>query len=443
MALRYYLSEFASLKALQQDGRLGPYGALLLAVLDLVRTGRVRTNRVYYDDALKAAFAKQTESLRQIPSSKGAFDPFYYLVSHSKFWHHKVREGKSPLYASLGQNGASEAQVKEAIEYASVDPELFEYFKSPSAREMLMGALGENLSGGNQEPLAVSRAGWSWEECEHIVADYFDMLKLELSGTAYNKAARNRALREKLENRTKASVERKHQNISAILMEAGMPIIDGYKPLSNYQRKVLPDVVGAQLAGTKDFERLLESMASSQVHAVPEVSDILARKVEAPDLPRIGNPRSESDLSTYQPQKVDYLAREKANAELGFRGEEFIVQYEKARLAMLSRGNLSERVVHESQEDDSLGYDIRSYEKNGKDRFIEVKTTNYARYTQFYVTKNELDASERLGRRYHLCRLFTFSSDPHFFFRRGKIDDNFVLHPLAFTANLPRANGSR
>ena len=67
------------------------------------------------------------------------------------------------------------------------------------------------------------RDSWSREEVEAAVTDYFDMLAKELRGEPFNKAEHNRALQRTLDNRSSGSVERKHQNISAVLIEAGYP----------------------------------------------------------------------------------------------------------------------------------------------------------------------------------------------------------------------------
>ena len=72
---------------------------------------------------------------------------------------------------------------------------------------------------------------WSPHEVEAAVADYFDMLAKELRSEPFNKAQHNRHLQTLLADRPRGSIERKHQNISAILIELGYPYIDGYKPL--------------------------------------------------------------------------------------------------------------------------------------------------------------------------------------------------------------------
>src|SRR3546814_1640371 len=70
---------------------------------------------------------------------------------------------------------------------------------------------------------------WSDQEIDHIVADYFAMLTDELVGRSFNKAARNRDLQAVID-RSKGSIEFKHQNISAVLLGLGQPWIEGYKP---------------------------------------------------------------------------------------------------------------------------------------------------------------------------------------------------------------------
>ena len=70
------------------------------------------------------------------------------------------------------------------------------------------------------------------------VNSYFKMLKLELAGEPYNKSDENARLRGRLNGRSKAAVEFKHQNISAVLLENGWIYIDGYKPMKKGVRQI-------------------------------------------------------------------------------------------------------------------------------------------------------------------------------------------------------------
>ena len=92
---------------------------------------------------------------------------------------------------------------------------------------------------------------WSHEEVEAIVADYFKMLDNELRGIHYNKTEHRRALSILLNTRSDGSIERKHQNISAVLIDQGFPYIAGYKPLRNYQQlSMISSQTGSKTAPT-------------------------------------------------------------------------------------------------------------------------------------------------------------------------------------------------
>jgi hypothetical protein len=70
---------------------------------------------------------------------------------------------------------------------------------------------------------------WNDDELDAIVADYFVMLRAELSRQHYVKSHHSAVLMQQI-GRTHRSVEFKHQNISAVLEEMGLPWIIGYKP---------------------------------------------------------------------------------------------------------------------------------------------------------------------------------------------------------------------
>src|ERR1700731_811745 len=84
-----------------------------------------------------------------------------------------------------------------------------------------------------------SKIGTDWQddELDAIIADYFAMLEADLSGRPYVKSRHSAALMVKI-GRSHRSVEFKHQNISAVLDELGMPWIPGYKPKLNYQNAI-------------------------------------------------------------------------------------------------------------------------------------------------------------------------------------------------------------
>lgn len=80
-------------------------------------------------------------------------------------------------------------------------------------------------------------APWQGDELDAIVADYFEMLEAELSARPYVKAKHSKSLMARI-GRTHRSVEFRHQNISAVLDELGMPWIPGYIPKRHYPNSI-------------------------------------------------------------------------------------------------------------------------------------------------------------------------------------------------------------
>ncbi|MHB1322908.1 MAG: protein NO VEIN domain-containing protein [Coriobacteriia bacterium] len=217
---------------------------------------------------------------------------------------------------------------------------------------------------------------WSSQEVEAAVADYFAMLALELRGASYNKSEHRRALREILDGRSDGSVERKHSNISAVLVELGFPYLRGYKPLHNYQR-ALVEAVGQRLAQSEDLERIVEAAVAEHA-AVPVLGDLSALLVEAPHRGAAASIVAREAAAQWRVRrKVDYLAREARNVSLGRAGEEFVMNFETARLRSAGREALADRVEHVALTvGDGLGFDVRSFDLEGHETLIEVKTTN-------------------------------------------------------------------
>src|SRR6185369_5176511 len=123
---------------------------------------------------------------------------------------------------------------------------------------------------------------WTRIEVEAIVADYLQMLALELAGQGFNKAEHRRRLGALLENRSEGSIEFKHCNISAAMIDLGFPYLAGYKPRSNYQA-LLADVIAAQVKA-KPFMDEVALAAVQQPAIAPLVEDFTKMKLEAPQM---------------------------------------------------------------------------------------------------------------------------------------------------------------
>ena len=189
-----------------------------------------------------------------------------------------------------------------------------------------------------------------------------------------------------------------------MLIEFGRHPIRGYQPRYNYQG-LLADVVAQQLRSPS-----LDQLALAAVQQPAVTPNILRFEKVISEAPKRQWKVSEArPTDQYRAVKRDYIEQEAHNRSLGLAGEEFVVQFEHWRLIEQNQQHLADRVEHVARtKGDGLGYDVLSFEANGRERFIEVKTTSFGKDTPFFVSQRELSLSKDATPQFHLYRLFEF-----------------------------------
>ena len=86
------------------------------------------------------------------------------------------------------------------------------------------------------------RVPWTEQHVGQLLTIYFAFLASEQRGDKYVKAGPVRELAEK-QGRSKGSVEAKMMNVSAVLQAHGKPWVNGYKPLPNYNKALVDQVM--------------------------------------------------------------------------------------------------------------------------------------------------------------------------------------------------------
>jgi hypothetical protein len=278
----------------------------------------------------------------------------------------------------------------------------------------------------------MSGSDWTRIEVETIVDDYLSMLASELAGASYNKTAHRRALKSHLDDRSDQSIEFKHSNISAALLDSGFPHINGYKPRSNYQA-LLAEVVANRVSQSAELHEIAAADADRPM-VVPEVDDILTILTDRPKPIAERNQVAEPSVTSMR-LTTNYIEREARNRSLGAAGELFVINYERARLIQVGREALASRIEHTSRtRGDHEGYDFLSYDERGAERLIEVKTTKYGADTPFFVTRNEVGTSERRSSLYVVYRLYSFRASPRLYTLPGAINASCRLSAASFLA---------
>jgi hypothetical protein len=267
---------------------------------------------------------------------------------------------------------------------------------------------------------------WSDQEIDLIVADYFAMRDMEIRGEHFVKSHRNAEL-QKLTGRSRGSIEFKHQNISAVLLELEEPWISGYKPMMNFQKALLDAV-----------ERAMERLPSLTPHleARREAFEEEGSIYIGP--PPSFVPRSEEAHPAMERliRKFDPAARDERNRTLGKLGEKRVFGSEQSYLRSIGRDDLARKVKWVSEEEgDGAGYDILSFDERGKERFLEVKTTIGQSTTPFFLSRNEKMLSEERPDAFRIFRLYDFAKEPRAFHIEPPLDNKLILEAANYRAS--------
>jgi hypothetical protein len=281
--------------------------------------------------------------------------------------------------------------------------------------------LGNRVRAGHDCDTLVNVTTGPWHDAEinTVVDIYFQMLTLELAEESYVKAEYQREIARTVD-RSIGSIGKKLSNISAVLDEINAVWIPGYKPLSNLQGRLREVVVDRFTSDAELRAFMLRSVEDPNIEPSPLGLEV--------DPPAVGWPERSRERAGVV--GIDFAAIESLNRALGRAGEVAVVEGEQARLSAGGRDDLAAEVRHVSALDgDGLGYDVQSFHGlTDEPVFIEVKTTRYAKELPFYISGNEVDASNDLGVAYRLRRLY----------RYGKRDAGFytLFGPLARNAQL-------
>ncbi|WP_315771166.1 MULTISPECIES: DUF3883 domain-containing protein [unclassified Bradyrhizobium] len=273
---------------------------------------------------------------------------------------------------------------------------------------------------------------WTDEQNDAIVADYFAMLADDVAGRPYNKAERNRAVQAST-GRTHGSIEYKNRNISAVLKGLGEEWIAGYRPAFNFQSSL-------EVAVARWLDRNPEWLARTTRAAAISLGSGYGEPpplwIGPPPTHSNAPPPEELEQMVVIARKYDVGARDARNRALGRAGEERVLAHERSTLLAAGRTDLARQIRWVSDVDgDGAGYDIRSFEPDGRERLIEVKTTNGWERTPFHITRNELAIAEAYRDDWLLVRLWNFARDPRAFELRPPLEAHVSLMATSYQAS--------
>jgi hypothetical protein len=129
---------------------------------------------------------------------------------------------------------------------------------------------------------------------------------------------------------------------------------------------------------------------------------------------------------------TDHLAKTEAQMERGDAGEELVKQFE---INYLFKLGLHEEAKKVEIVKPGEGYDIHSFDENGRDKYIEVKTTEEDEYTPFFLSPNEIEFMKLKQGQYCIYRIYNYNKEENFgecFKLKDNVFDQLLLEASAF-----------
>lgn len=138
---------------------------------------------------------------------------------------------------------------------------------------------------------------------------------------------------------------------------------------------------------------------------------------------------------------IDLEKENKKLRRLGERGEVIVLNAERDSLKKMGEADLSNRIRQISKENTSAGYDILSFEEDGREKYIEVKSTNNSPSgkANFLITINECEKAKEL-KNYYIYIVFNAKSiNPKIWILKDPISlqgKGLTLTPISFRAEI-------
>ena len=132
-----YVNKFRNLRVDRAHGVAPNKPVLLLALIELIEQGQIRENKILPSPSVFEIFMKYWSIVTDRRPNLAL--PFFHLKSEG-FWHHHANAGYETALSVTTQI-KTVSRLREIIEYASLDNELFTFFTIPHDREVLRQTL--------------------------------------------------------------------------------------------------------------------------------------------------------------------------------------------------------------------------------------------------------------------------------------------------------------
>ena len=170
----------------------------------------------------------------------------------------------------------------------------------------------------------------------------------------------------------------------------------------------------------------------------PKINQV---KIECIDLTIIQRDSKPSKRQMNKRDKIEFERENKNKHYLGKQGELIVQKLEKEFLKNNNLMNLVEKVKQVSLDNDSLGYDILSFDEQGNEKYIEVKSTTKSPSNEvnFFISSNQLKVAEKTDNYYFYVVFNAKTKTPKIWRIKNPIKylkNGLTLTPIKYRVNI-------
>lgn len=146
MSVQGYIDKFLRLNVAAARGSRSPHKVcMLLAVLDLARSGALLCNEIRYTPALLERYRQYFDAVRGPSDHPNPWFPFFHLQGRLRggeksFWHLRALPGREAALESLDSARSARA-ITDNVDYAWLDDDLYALLTDPIAADELAASL--------------------------------------------------------------------------------------------------------------------------------------------------------------------------------------------------------------------------------------------------------------------------------------------------------------
>ena len=192
-------------------------------------------------------------------------------------------------------------------------------------------------------------------------------------------------------------------------------LVSGYEKGTNFSKEYNIDEIsdGILIKDLKEYINLysnivndpnaenLDIIAETTIDEKTQAKKAISTDYDIPSFsPRENKNKKLKKISTVVLSKKK--RRTQQSKKIGLAGEKHVYKYEYGKLKKLNKKDLADKIIKHFENYEYPGWDITSFDKDGNEIYIEVKSTKGTSINQLEITSNEWDAAVKENKKYYI-----------------------------------------